>query len=206
MARYARRHYRQCFNPGQEIWSAPRRIRKNPNLACIAITVTVQFGPVAAEPGHDRKHKALLEEGCEGLANILRDCEDPLRAFATEPITREHSVNTDNDITMLADQEIVDMLARIAETSIGQLLSETAGRQRQEKLDLSDEDTSKFYRKRSERCDTVIDMRQTRPAKQPSHTRDRMSSSSKHEINIGEKMVMQGKSQTLGLSLTKGLV
>lgn len=41
-----------------------------PDWLVVAITVTVQFGPEAAEPGHDRHRTALVEEGCEGLTNI----------------------------------------------------------------------------------------------------------------------------------------
>ena len=98
------------------------------------------------------------------LANILRDCEDPLRVRTAELFFREQSVSTDNDMIMLADQEIVDMQARVGETSIGQLLTETEIPQRQVELDVLDDDNSQIYWERSDRFDTVIDMRHTRPA------------------------------------------
>mgnify|MGYP001796795521 CR=1 FL=1 len=98
------------------------------------------------------------------LANILRDCEDPLRVRTAELFFREQSVSTDNDMIMLADQEIVEMQARVGETAIGQLLTETEIPQRQVELDVIDDDNAEIYWERSDRFDTVIDMRHTRPA------------------------------------------
>ena len=98
------------------------------------------------------------------LANMLRDCDDAMRVRTAELFFREQSVSTDNDMVMLADQEIVDMQARVGETGIGQLLTETEIPQRQVELDILDDENADIYWERSDRFDTVIDMRHTRPA------------------------------------------
>ena len=41
-----------------------------PDWLVISIAITIQFGPDAAEPGHDRNRTSLVEEGCEGLTNV----------------------------------------------------------------------------------------------------------------------------------------
>lgn len=41
-----------------------------PDWLVISIAITIQFGPDAAEPGHDRERTSLVEEGCEGLTNV----------------------------------------------------------------------------------------------------------------------------------------
>ncbi|MGI9520706.1 MAG: DUF6352 family protein [Hyphomicrobiaceae bacterium] len=99
------------------------------------------------------------------LGNILRDVSDPMRLRAAELFFREQSVNTNDGMIMLADQEIVEMQARAGETSgLGQLLAETGTPQREVTLDVLDDENSEIYWERSDRFDTVIDMRHTRPA------------------------------------------
>lgn len=99
------------------------------------------------------------------LGNILCDCEDGVRLRAAELFFREQSVSTDNDMIMLADHEIVEMQAQAGDAAgIGQLLAETGTAMREVELDVLDDDNSQIYWERSDRFDTVIDMRHTRPA------------------------------------------
>ena len=99
------------------------------------------------------------------LANVLYDCTDGVRLRAAEMFFREQSVSTDNDMIMLADQEIVEMQAQANDAGgIGQLLADTGTQMREVELDVLDDDNAQIYWDRSDRFDTVIDMRHTRPA------------------------------------------
>ena len=99
------------------------------------------------------------------LANILNDCQDPVRLRAAELFFREQSVSTDDGRIMLADHEIVEMQASSGDGGgIGQLLAETGTPMRAIELDVLDEDNSAIYWQRSDRFDTVIDLRHTQPA------------------------------------------
>ena len=98
------------------------------------------------------------------LANMLRDCTDPIRLRAAELFFREQSVSTEDGMMMLADHEIVEMQAETSGGGIGQLLAETGTPAREVALDVLDEDNEADYWDRSDRFDTVIDMRHTRPA------------------------------------------
>ena len=99
------------------------------------------------------------------LAGMLHDAKDPVRLRAAELFFREQTVNTDDGRVMLADQEIVEMQTRDgALGGIGQLLSETGTPAKQVELDVLDDDNSSIYWERSDRFDTVIDMRFGQPA------------------------------------------
>ena len=99
------------------------------------------------------------------LANVLNDCQDPVMLRAAELFFREQSVSTDDGRIMLADHEIVELQARSGDGGgIGQLLAETGTPMRAIELDVLDDDNSAIYWQRSDRFDTVIDMRHTQPA------------------------------------------
>jgi hypothetical protein len=99
------------------------------------------------------------------LAGALSDATDPVRLRAAELFFREQTVNTDDGRVILADQEIVEMHAGTSGLgAIGQLLTETGTPIRQIELDVLDDDNSAIYWERSDRFDTVIDMRFGQPA------------------------------------------
>ena len=99
------------------------------------------------------------------LANILHDCQDPVRLRAAELFFREQSVSTDDGRVMLADHEIVELQAQSRDGGgIGQLLAETGTPMRTIELDVLDEENSAIYWQRSDRFDTVIDLRHAQPA------------------------------------------
>lgn len=99
------------------------------------------------------------------LGNVLYDCTDPLRLRAAELFFREQSVSTDDGKIMLADHEIVEMQASTSEGNvIAQLLAETATPMRQVELDVLTDDNAQIYWPRSDRFDTVVDLRFTQPA------------------------------------------
>ena len=99
------------------------------------------------------------------LAGSLSDVIDPVRLRAAELFFREQTVNTDDGRVILADQEIVEMHAGTSGLgTIGQLLTETGTPIRQIELDVLDDDNASIYWERSDRFDTVIDMRFGQPA------------------------------------------
>ena len=99
------------------------------------------------------------------LRNVLQKCEDPIRLRAAELFFREQTVSTDDGRIMLADQEIVDMHSKTGGVGvIGQLLNDTGTPMKQVEMDVLDEDNAKIYWDRSDRFDTVIDLRFTQPA------------------------------------------
>jgi len=99
------------------------------------------------------------------LAGMLQDVSDPVRLRAAELFFREQTVNTDDGRVILADQEIVEMQTQSGALSgIGQLLSETGTPAKQVELDVLDDDNGSIYWERSDRFDTVIDMRFGQPA------------------------------------------
>lgn len=99
------------------------------------------------------------------LRGILFDVSDPVRLRAAELFFREQTVNTDDGRVVLGDQEIVDMHSGTAGLgTIGQLLTETGTPVKQIELDVLDDDNASIYWERSDRFDTVIDMRFGQPA------------------------------------------
>ncbi len=98
------------------------------------------------------------------LRGILADCQDPVRLRAAELFFREQTANTDDGRVMLADEEIVAMHAQAGLGTIGQLLAETGTPARRVDLDILDDDNARIYWDRSDRFDTVIDLRFTQPA------------------------------------------
>jgi hypothetical protein len=99
------------------------------------------------------------------VRNILLECDDPMRLRAGELFFREQNVSTDEGRLMLADEEIVEMNARVGgETGLGQLLAETGTAMKSVSLDVLDEDNKDMYWARSDRFDTVMDFRFGQPA------------------------------------------
>jgi len=99
------------------------------------------------------------------LHNILKDCTDPLRLRAGEILFRDQNVSVGDGRIMLADDEIVSMHAQTGGLGgLGQLLVESNTPMRSVELDVLDEDNKDIYWPRSDRFDTVIDLRFTQPA------------------------------------------
>lgn len=98
------------------------------------------------------------------LRNILDGVRDPMRLRAGEIFFREQTVSTDAGRLLLADEEIVQMHARSGETGLAQLLAETGTPLRSVELDVIDEDNKATYWQRSDRFDTVVDLRFEQPA------------------------------------------
>ena len=99
------------------------------------------------------------------LRNILEGERDPLKLRAAELFFRDQNVSTDDGRVMLADDEIVEMKAQ-SDTlgGLGQLLKEAGTPAKQVELDVLDDDNKHIYWERSDRFDTVIDIRFTQPA------------------------------------------
>lgn len=99
------------------------------------------------------------------VRNILKDCDDPIRLRAGELLFREQSVSTDDGRVMLADEEIVSMHVSTGGLgSLGQLLVDSETPLRKVEMDVLNEDNKSIYWERSDRFDTVIDIRFTQPA------------------------------------------
>lgn len=99
------------------------------------------------------------------LRSILDGCTDPIRLRAAEVFFREQQVNTDQGRVMLADDEIVEMYSATGGLGgLGQLLSESNTAMKSVELDVLTEDNKQIYWDRSDRFDTVIDIRFTQPA------------------------------------------
>jgi len=99
------------------------------------------------------------------LRNILDGCTDPLRLRAAEIFFREQQVNTDHGRVMLADDEIVEMYSATGGLGgLGQLLNENKTAMKSVELDVLTEDNKHIYWERSDRFDTVVDIRFTQPA------------------------------------------
>lgn len=99
------------------------------------------------------------------LRGLLGDVSDPVRLRAAELFFREQTVNTDDGRVILGDQEIVEMHAGTTGLgTIGQLLTETGTPIKQVELDVLDDDNAAIYWARSDRFDTVIDLRFGQPA------------------------------------------
>ncbi|MGI9476830.1 MAG: DUF6352 family protein [Hyphomicrobiaceae bacterium] len=99
------------------------------------------------------------------LRGMLSDVDDPVRLRTAELFFREQTVNTDDGRIILADQEIVEMHSGTAGLgTIGQLLTETGTPIKQIELDVLDDDNASIYWARSDRFDTVVDMRFGHPA------------------------------------------
>ncbi len=98
------------------------------------------------------------------LRNCLTRVTDPIRVRAAEILFRDQNVSTDDGRIMLADDEIVEMhSANQGLGGIGQLLLESNTPARTVELDVLDEDNNDIYWDRSDRFDTVIDLRFTQP-------------------------------------------
>lgn len=99
------------------------------------------------------------------LRGMLGEVGDPVRLRAGELFFREQTVNTDDGRVILGDQEIVEMHAGTTGLgTIGQLLTETGTPIKQVELDVLDDDNASVYWARSDRFDTVIDLRFGQPA------------------------------------------
>jgi len=99
------------------------------------------------------------------VRNILRSTSDPMRLKAGELFFREQSVSTEGGRIMLADEEIVDMKARLGrETGLGQLLAGAGTPIKSVSLDVLGADNAEIYWDRSDRFDTVVDFRFAQPA------------------------------------------
>lgn len=99
------------------------------------------------------------------LRNVMKAVVDPLRIRAAEIFFREQTVSTDAGRVLLADQEVVDMHAKLGrESGLGQLLAETGTPLRTVSLDVLSEDNAAIYWTRSDRFDTVVDLRYGEPA------------------------------------------
>jgi glutaredoxin len=98
------------------------------------------------------------------MAGILEDVEDPMRLRAGETFFREQVATTDDGTVMLADAEIVDLQATSDGGGLAQLLAESGTPMRRVELDVLTDENSATYWERSERFDTVIDMRFGQPA------------------------------------------
>ncbi len=99
------------------------------------------------------------------LKNILKDARDPIRLRAAELFFRDQNVSTDDGRVMLADDEIVEMYTESGGLGgLGQLLVESSTPMKSVELDVLDEDNKEIYWERSDRFDTVVDLRFTQPA------------------------------------------
>ena len=99
------------------------------------------------------------------LRNILKDATDPIRLRASELFFRDQNVSTDDGRVMLADDEIVEMYTETGGLGgLGQLLMESNTPVKSVELDVLDEDNKEIYWERSDRFDTVVDLRFTQPA------------------------------------------
>lgn len=99
------------------------------------------------------------------LRNVLDGATDPIRVRAAEIFFRTQVVSTEGGRLMFADDEIVDLQTRAAsESGLAQLLAEAGTPQRSITLDVLSEDNASQYWARSDRFDTVIDMRFEQPA------------------------------------------
>ncbi|MGD9868579.1 MAG: DUF6352 family protein [Hyphomicrobiales bacterium] len=99
------------------------------------------------------------------LANLLRNCGEPMRLRAAELFFREQNVSNDDGRIMLADEEIVEMYGQGGGAGgLGQLLMDSDTPMRRVELDVLDDDNKDIYWARSDRFDTVVDFRFTLPA------------------------------------------
>ncbi len=99
------------------------------------------------------------------LKNILKGAKDPIRLRAAELFFRDQNVSTDDGRVMLADDEIVEMYTDTGGLGgLGQLLVESSTPMKSVELDVLDEDNKEIYWERSDRFDTVVDLRFTQPA------------------------------------------
>ena len=99
------------------------------------------------------------------LKNILKEAKDPIRVRAAELFFRDQNVSTDDGRVMLADDEIVEMYTETGGLGgLGQLLVDSSTPMKSVELDVLDEDNKEIYWDRSDRFDTVVDLRFTQPA------------------------------------------
>lgn len=93
------------------------------------------------------------------VGGMLASRADPMELRVGETLFREQSVNTDDGRVLLADAEIVERFAQSEQSGLGQLLAETGTPMRRIDLDILNEDNKHIYWDRSDRFDTVIDVR-----------------------------------------------
>lgn len=99
------------------------------------------------------------------LRNVLKDAGDPFRVRAGELLFREQSVSLEEGRIMLADTEIVEMLAAGGGmTGPGQLMMMSDSPARAVEMDVLTDDNKDGYWARSDSFDTVVDFRFTEPA------------------------------------------
>jgi hypothetical protein len=98
------------------------------------------------------------------LGGMLAEATDPMQLRAGELFFREQLANIGDGKVMLADAEIVELHAGANGGIIGQLLAETNTPMRRVELDVLTDDNSAIYWDRSDRFDTVIDLRFSQPA------------------------------------------
>lgn len=99
------------------------------------------------------------------LRNILEEADDPFRVRAAEILFREQSVSIDEGRILLADHEIVEMMAASGGYGgLGQLMAMSDTPMRSVEMDVLTEDNKAGYWARSDRFDTVVDLRFTEPA------------------------------------------
>jgi len=98
------------------------------------------------------------------LGGMLVETSDPMLLRAAELFFREQLASMDDGKVMLADAEIVELHAESNGGVIGQLLAETSTPMRRVELDVLTDENSAIYWDRSDRFDTVIDLRFSQPA------------------------------------------
>ncbi len=99
------------------------------------------------------------------LRGIFTGQTDPMRLRAAELFFREQTVTTEDGRVMLGDQEIIEMQGGVSGLgTIAKLLEETGTPARRIDLDVLTDENAELYWQRSERFDTVIDMRFGHPA------------------------------------------
>jgi len=98
------------------------------------------------------------------LRHLLRDCEDPIRLRAAEPLFRTQKVTIQDGRVMLADEETVEMHASgQGFGSLGKLLVQNETKLASVDLDVLDDANLDAYWQRSDRFDMVLDFAFTRP-------------------------------------------
>ena len=99
------------------------------------------------------------------MRNVLDGEDDPMKLRAAELFFRDQNVSTDDGRIMLADDEIVEMVAETGGLGgLGQLLKQANTPMKEVELDVLLKDNKQIYWERSDRFDTVIDFRFTQPA------------------------------------------
>lgn len=126
-------------------------------------TVEAAYLDIVRRP-HTMLPPLFLDQMAHLIArNMLAQTEDPMRLRAAELLFRTQNVSTDEGRVLLADEETVEMQAR-PQTGAGALLAAAGLPRRSIALDVLDDDNKQLYWQRSDRFDTVIDLRFGLPA------------------------------------------